>query len=181
MFWYYWVMTQSFSDMLEEDGKKNSLGRVNDVIELVLNNQSRLEELYTTIFHDDAWVRMRAIDAFEKVCRIYPEWIKPYVDKIQTELSANTQASIQWHIAQIYNEVELSEDQKRHAAKWLIAVLSSKEADWIVAANSIDTLANFVRNGDVHPSDLIAILEIQKAHKSNAVVKRVDKLLLEFS
>lgn len=174
-------MDQQFVSMLAEDGKKNSLGRVNDVIKIVLSDKSRLNELYDTVSHQDAWVRMRAIDAFEKICRVHPEWIEPYIDKIQNELSTSTQPSIQWHIAQIYNEVELSEDQKKRAVKWLIATLSSKEVDWIVAANCMDTLAEFAREGDASKSDLLAILEIQQAHKSKAVVKRVDKLLLEFS
>ena len=175
------IMNQSFADMLAEDGKKNSLGRVNDVLEIVLSDQSRLEELYKTISHQDAWVRMRAVDAFEKVCRIHPEWIKTYIDKIQIELSGNTQPSIQWHIAQIYSKVELKEEQKIRAIEWLVAILNSNEADWIVAANSMDTLADFVRKGDVDKSILLVTLDIQKAHKSNAVVKRVNKLLSEFA
>lgn len=167
--------------MLLEDGKKNSLGRVNDVVEIVLNDQSKLSELYKTIFHEDAWVRMRAIDAFEKVCRVHPEWIELYIDTIQMELSKSTQASIQWHIAQIYGEVALTKDQKSRAIEWLSTILNSKETDWIVAANAMTTLAGFVRKGDIDKSALLEILEIQKAHKSSAVVKRVHKLLLEFS
>lgn len=174
------VMNQVFGDMLAEDGKKNSLGRVNEVIEAVLSDRSKLDELYTTIFHHDAWVRMRAIDAFEKVCRIHPDWIELYIDKIQSELSTNTQASIQWHIAQIYREVELNPDQKNRALKWMRTILNSSEADWIVVANSLDTLAYFVRKGDTDKSDLLTALGVQKDHKSNAVVKRVHKLLSEF-
>lgn len=167
--------------MLSEDGKKNSLGRVNDVIDLVLDDQSRLSELYVTITHEDAWVRMRAIDAFEKICRSHPDWIAPYIDDIQTELAQSTQASIKWHIAQIYSEIELSEPQKKRAVKWLTTVLSSKDIDWIVAANSISTLAYFVRNGDASKSVLLRVLGIQKDHKSSAVVRRANKILLEFS
>lgn len=174
-------MNQSFADMLIEDGKKNSLGRVNDVVEMVLSDRSKLDELYKTIFHEDAWVRMRAVDAFEKVCRVHPEWIEAYIDKIQTELSPSTQASIQWHIAQIYGEVELNKDQKSRAIEWLVAILKSKDIDWIVAANAMTTLADFVRTGDIDKSALLAVLDVQKAHKSSAVVKRVNKLLLEFS
>ena len=47
-------MNQAFGDMLAEDGKKNSLGRVNEVIALVLDDRPRLDELYETIFHHDA-------------------------------------------------------------------------------------------------------------------------------
>lgn len=174
-------MNQSFADMLAEDGKKNSLGRANEIVEIVLNDKSKLQELYETIFHDDAWVRMRAIDAFEKVCRIHPEWIQSYIDKLQAELSTSTQASIQWHIAEIYREVELNQTQKDFAIEWLKTILSSNTVDWIVAANSMDTLAYFVRQGDAEKSDLLAALRVQEGHKSKAVVKRARKLLSDFS
>lgn len=170
---------RSFSNLLAEDGKKNSLGRVNDVIEIVFEDSARLEELYENTKHDDAWVRMRAIDAFEKVCRQHPDWIKPYIPKIQSELALSTQASIQWHIAQIYEQVELSEAQKSKAITWLKDHVSTTEVDWIVAANCMKTLAAFTKNGHIHQSELTALLKIQQGHKSNAVVKRATKLLSE--
>ncbi len=174
-------MHQTFADMLVEDGKKNSLGRVPEIIEIVLSDKSKLDELYAAIFHDDAWARMRAIDAFEKVCRVHPEWIKPYIDKIQIDLSTSTQASIQWHIAQLYRQVELEQRQKDHAIEWLKNILSYEQADWIVVANSMATLAYFVHQGTAAKSDLLNALTVQKNHKSKAVVKRVSELLSEFS
>lgn len=175
------TMSKSFSTMLAADEKKNSLGRVNDVIELVLEDRSRLEELYKSIAHQDAWVRMRAIDAFEKICRKHPEWIKPYIDRIQEEFSASTQPSIQWHIAQIYSQVDLNELQKAKAVDWTRSLINTADVDWIVAANCLETLAEFVRRGEADRSDLIAALKIQQAHKSNAVIKKARKLLHEFS
>lgn len=174
-------MNQPFAAMLAEDGKKNSLGRANEVVEIVLNDPSRLNELYQTSFEADAWVRMRAIDAFEKICRVHPNWIKPYIDKIQAELSNSPQSSIQWHIAQIYTQVELTQSQRNYAINWLKTILASKEADWIVAANAMDALAHFTRQGFAYKSDLQAALAVQKDHKSNAVVKRANILLLEFA
>lgn len=174
-------MTETFADMLAEGGKKNSLGRVNEVIEIVLADKSRLEELYQTIFDDDSWVRMRAIDAFEKICRVHPEWITPYIDKIQQELSASSQASIQWHIAEIYTQVELSSDQKEKAITWLKNLLGNKDSDWIAVSNAMETLAFFVRSGDPSRADLVNVLRVQLNHKSKAVTKRAQKLLAEFS
>lgn len=173
-------MREKFEDMLAEDGHKNSLGRVNDVIDQVLADSSRLEELYNTMFGQDAWVRMRAADAFEKVCREHPEWIVPYIDRIQNELSTCSQPSIQWHIAEIYCQVELDKGQKAHAIKWLKNLLSSVDVDWIVAANSMKALAYFAAHGEVTKTALRTSLKNQLSHKSNAVVKRAKKLLAEF-
>lgn len=174
-------MSERFVDMLAEDGHMNSLGRVNDVIVQVLSDSFRLEELYRTMFDDDAWVRMRAADAFEKICREHPEWIAPYIDRIQKELSMSTQASIQWHIAEIYCQVELNENQKAQAISWLKNLLSSVDVDWIVAANSMKALAYFASKGDVAIPTLRELLNIQLHHKSNAVVKRAKMLLIELS
>lgn len=174
---YSVCMSESFASMLAEDGKKNSLGRVDDVIQAVLADPARVEELYLVMFADDAWVRMRAADAFEKVCRVHPEWIQSYIDRIQEELHTSQQASIQWHIAQIYCQVELSKPQGQRAIKWLVKILETTAVDWIVAANSMKALAHFTANGDFNKDDLVRLLQIQQGHKSNAVVRNANKLL----
>ena len=167
--------------MFMEGGHANSLGRVNDVIELVLRDKSRLDELYNCLFHDDAWVRMRAADTLEKICRTHPDWLVSYIDRIQKELSASTQASIRWHVAQIYEQVPLTDKQKEHAQTWLASLLSDKDADWIVAANAMDTLVKFTKEGSFPVNEAIELLKVQQQHKSNAVVKRATKFIAELS
>jgi hypothetical protein len=174
-------MNEKFADMLTVGGHANSLGRVNDVIEIVLGDKSRIDELYGCLFDDDAWVRMRAADAIEKICREHPDWLLPYVDRFQDELATSTQPSIQWHMAQIYEQVELTDKQKQRAIAWLSKLLSSKEVDWIVSANAMDTLGKFTKEGSFPTEDMVALLKVQQGHKSNAVIKRANKWLAEIS
>lgn len=174
-------MTENFTDLLAVGGKSNSLGKVNEVIELVLNDRTRLDELYNCLFDEDAWTRMRAADVLEKICRQHPDWLLPYVDKFSSDLATSSQPSIQWHLAQIYGEVDLSPEQKHFAINWLKHVLSSKDVDWIVAANAMDTLAQFAKDGSCPVADIVPLLKIQQNHKSNAVIKRATKLLKELS
>ena len=129
------------------------------------------------MFYDDAWVRMRAADAFEKICRIHPEWIEVYIDRIQKELASSTQASIQWHLAQIYRQVKLTDIQRKSAMRWLRQLLSVKEVDWIVAANAMDTLRLFVDEGAFSAKDFRSLLMVQQHHTSNAVIRRANKHL----
>jgi hypothetical protein len=167
-----------FEKMLSEGSKANSLGRVNDVVDEVLGDMVLLEELYGCMFSQDAWVRMRAADAFEKVCRQHPKWIEPYIDRIQAALSgAEQQPSIKWHLAQIYQQVALTDTQKLHALSWLVDLLSTSEADWIVAANAMEALAYFTKKGDFPSTRLADLLDIQLNHRSNAVVKKAKKLM----
>ena len=163
--------------MLAAGGKTNALGRANEVIDLFKNDPSRLGELYDCLAHEDAWIRMRAIDSLEKICREHPEWIEPYIERFQNELSASDQPSIQWHLAQIYGQVILKPDQKLRATQWLKHLLSTREVDWIVAANAMDTLVKFAGDGSVPFADVVPLLKVQQGHKSSAVVKRAGKLL----
>lgn len=174
-------MAEKFAEMLAAEGHANSLGRVDEVIEFVLHDKSRLDELYGCLFNEDAWVRMRAADALEKICRHHPGWLLPYIDRLQDELAASTQPSIQWHLAQIYSQVDLTPNQKRVAIHWLKQLLSTKEIDWIVAANAMDALVQFTRDGSFSVAEVIPLLRTQQKHKSKAVIKRANKLLTELS
>lgn len=174
-------MNERFAEVLTAGGHANSLGRVKKVIEVVLDDKSRLDELYNCLFEDDAWIRMRAADALEKICRERPEWLLPYVDRFPKELSVSTQPSVQWHLAQIYREVALTPTQKQFAAQWLESLLTTKEVDWIVAANAMDTLAQFVKENSFSEVSLKKLLAVQQHHKSKSVVRRANKLLAELS
>lgn len=170
-------MTEPFISILTEGGKKNSLGRVNDVIELTLGEPARVNELYIAMFDEDPWVRMRAADAFEKVCRIKPDLAKPYINNIQSELDRSQQASIQWHIAEIYRQVELDTAQQNHAIRWLCKLLETVDVDWIVAADCMKTLDHFVARGEFDSAQFKKLLIIQTGHKSKAVAKKAHKYL----
>ena len=174
-------MKMSFVDIFKEGGNANSLGRSEEVLKEVLEDKSRLDELYECICHDDAWVRMRAIDTLEKVCRDYPNWMSPYIDIMLSELTKSTQVSIQWHLAQIFGQVVLDDNQKEQAIEWLETILSSKDVDWIVSSNSMETVAQFSRDGSYPTPKLAYLLKVQQGHKSNAVKKRANKLLAEFA
>lgn len=174
-------MKQPFAEILAVGGRSNSLGRATEVTEAVLQNPTRIEELYGCMFDDNAWVRMRAADSLEKVCRTHPKWLIPYIDRFETELSTSTQPSILWHIAQIYKQVELSAVQKAFAISWLERLLSTVDVDWIVAANAMDTLGQFVQDGSVPAPEFKSLLEVQLRHKSKSVVKRANKHLTELA
>ncbi len=170
-------MNENFKEILIVGGKSNSLGRVNDVIEIVLANKARLDELYNCLFEKDPWLRMRAADALEKICRINHDWFQPYIKRFLGELTVCTQASIQWHMAQIFRQVKLTKKQKLEAITWLKALISTKDVDWIVSANTMITLFQFTQDGSFSNDEMRVLLKIQQSHKSNAVIKRANKFL----
>ena len=174
-------MTENFAPMLAEGGKKNTLGRAEEVVQIVLADQSRLDELYECLFEDDAWLRMRAIDALEKVCRAHPEWLEPYVERLLGEVAVIDQASVHWHLAEVFRAIELTPDQRKQAITLMKRNIGNSSADWIVASNTMETLARFVADGIIPAQELIPLLEIQQTHHSKAVVKRATKLLAQLN
>jgi hypothetical protein len=170
-------MAEQFAKILLEGAHRNSLGRAAEVVDTVLQDKPRLEELYTCLFDDDPWVRMRAADSLEKVCREHPEWLEPYITRFEKELSGSTQPSIQWHLAQMYAQVSLTPTQKKFALQWLKSLIATVEVDWIVSANAMETLVQFTRDGSFPKSDMAKLLKIQQHHKSKAVVRRAGKFL----
>ena len=168
---------EPFVDILAVGGKTNSLGRADEVIKLVLDNPSRLDELYACITAEDAWIRMRAIDSIEKICRVHSDWLQPYLVNMLDELTTSNQPSIQWHLAQIFTELDLSAAQKEQAVVWLTKLIASTDVDWIVSANSMQSLVYFEGQDLISKTELRRLLQIQQIHKSNAVKKRASKYL----
>jgi hypothetical protein len=174
-------MQPSFLEQLAVGGHSNSLGLNGEVIAAVLHDKQNLEALYGCLFAEDAWVRMRAADALEKICRVHPVWLSPYIDRLADDFGEHPQASIQWHLAQIYAQAELTPSQKQRAITWLQAKLASTAIDWIVAANAMTTLVAFTLDGNAPLSRTRQLLQIQRGHASKSVVRRADKLLAQLA
>lgn len=169
-------MPETLAQKLTVGGKSNSLGRAEEVVQEVLRDKSRLDELYNCLFEDDAWLRMRAADSVEKVCRVHPEWFKPYVERLFSAMMSG-QPSLQWHLAQMLGEIELTSVQREKAVEWLCEKVNTTETDWIVASNAMKTLSQFAHEGFVSKEKLIPLFEKQLLHHSNSVQKKATKFL----
>lgn len=166
---------EPFKEILTAGGHANSLGRAGEVVAAVQSDLSRLDELFECIYADDAWVRMRAVDSFEKIINENPRLARPYLGRIFNELAKSTQPSVQWHLAQLFAEVELSASEQQQAAAWLKERISSLDTDWIVAVNSMKTLLQFYRDGLVAKGDVAPLFELQKQHSSKTVRKKATQ------
>lgn len=120
-------------------GDPRSLGRVDEVIELVLGDPARFDELFGCLLHDDPVVRMRAGDGLEKITRQRPELLEPYAERLLTDVAAIEQPSVQWHLAQMLREVTLNPSQRRRAVEVLKHNVELS-GDWIVINLTLEAL-----------------------------------------
>ena len=170
---------EAFADVLAEGGRSNSLGCAGEVVNAVLADRERLDELWACISHEDPYVRMRAIDAFEKIVNEQPTRADPYVPRIVDELTASRQPSIQWHVAQLFPQVRLEDGQRERAIAWLMAQLATTDVDWIVSVNCMRTLLNFRNRGHVGAEVLRPLFEVQGDHHSKTVRRKADGFLAD--
>ena len=159
-------------------GHPNSLGRTQEVVDLVLADQARLIELLTAITSDDEVVRLRVGDALEKVCREQPAWFLPHVDQILDDLGKINQPSVQWHVAQMAQHLydNLSKNQAHRAVTLLQRNLSAS-SDWIVLNVTMDVLSAWAEQDRQLADWLKPQLERLRDDARKSVAKRAAKRL----
>ena len=173
------VVGEPFAELLLVGGRSNSLGRSAEVVDSVLADPPRLRELLDCVHHDDAWVRMRAADAVEKVVGADPRRLRPHVEELLTTWTRSDQASVQWHLAQVLRQVDLTDDQRRRAVAWLAEQVATVEVDWIVAVEVVRTLVAFVQAGTADATSVAGLVEVQRGHRSASVRRKADGFLVQ--
>lgn len=159
-------------------GHHNSLGRTEEVVELVLADRARLDELFAGLEDPDELVRMRVGDALEKVCAQRPEWFVPEIERLLGEVAAIEQPSVQWHLAQMLQHLrsELSDDQAARATKLLRRNLTVS-SDWIVLNTTMDVLADWAEGDRALAAWLRGELERLSRDARKSVAKRASRHL----
>ena len=122
-------------------GHPNSLGRMEDVVDLVLADQQRLSELYSCYFSADAVVRLRVSSAMKRITIAHPDWTMDFMDRLQDDVAAVDQASTQWTLPLIFDLTRhlLTDEQRARAIDIMQKNLATHD-DWIVLINSMKVL-----------------------------------------
>ena len=136
-------MNESFEAMLS-GGHPNSLGRTEEVVDLVLADPQRLTDLYSCYFSADEVVRLRASSAMKRVTIAHPDWTMGFMDRLQDDVARIDQASTQWTLALIFDHTRnlLSEEQRSRAVEIMQRNIAEHD-DWIVLNNSMKVLGSW--------------------------------------
>lgn len=172
---------ESFAEILK-GGHPNSLGRTEEVVDAVLAERARLEELFATMADPDEVVRLRVGDALEKVCREQPSWYVGHVERLLGDVGQIDQPSVQWHVAQMLQHLrsDLSEDQARRGIELLQLNLTSS-TDWIVLNVTMDVLTEWAHHDPPLTGWLKPELERLRQDERKSVAKRATKHLAELA
>ncbi|QBK30385.1 hypothetical protein [Roseitalea porphyridii] len=132
--------------MMLAGGHPNSLGRTLEVVEIVLDDPGRMDELFDCYFSEDAIVRLRTSNACRRVFKARPDWFPAWADRFITEVSAIDQPSAKWTLAQLFLEHEKRLTAKQRAAATAIMIRNlQEEDDWIALNMTMKTLQRWVK------------------------------------
>lgn len=130
----------SFETMLT-GGHPNSLGRTIEVVQAVLADRSRLEQLFACYQSRDAVVRLRVSNALKRIEAERHDWLVPFVDRLIGEIGALDQPSAQWTLAQLFLKLGPDMTREQHAkATALLKRNLAQHDDWIVLNMTMETL-----------------------------------------
>ena len=170
-------MSESFESMLT-GGHPNSLGRTLEVVDLILQDQHLLEELYGCYQSGDEVVRLRTSNAMKRICKVHPEWIEPFLPRLLEELTQLDQASAQWTLAQLFAMLEgyMTKDQWTAARDHMMHNLQH-HSDWIVLNTTMEVLYDWSKKDTSLQEWLPSQLERHVGDSRKSVSKRATKYL----
>ena len=171
------MTTPDFEDMLS-GGHPNSLGRTEEVVDLVLAEPARLAELYGCYQSEDAVVRLRVSSAMKRVQAARPDLLIPFYNRLIEEIGALDQASAQWTLAILFNVgwPDMSAAQ-RARAKTLVQRNLAEQDDWIVLNTSMDVLVGWAHEDVELRTWLKPLLDRLRRDKRKSVSKRAEQAL----
>lgn len=130
-------------------GHPNSLGNTVEVVDEVLGDQRKLEELFNCYFSEDEVVRLRTSNAMKRVMKVESEWLVPYLDRLLEDISQIDQASAQWTLAQLFAGLDsYMSDAQLVKAKTVVKRNLETSDDWIVLNASLQTLGDWARRDE---------------------------------
>lgn len=173
-------MTRARFEAMLREGKANSLGRTEEVVDVVLDDRRKVRSLYACYGSDDEWVRLRVSNAFKRVFRAKPEWFEAWADRFIDEVAAIEQPSAQWTVAQLLTENAdvLDEEQTRRAKRVLKRLLDTTE-DWIVDNSAMQGLAEWAVHDARLRAWLLPRLEVRTTDRRGSIARRAAKLLAQ--
>jgi hypothetical protein len=159
-------------------GHPNSLGRTEEVVDLVLRDRGRLDALYRCFFSADPIVRLRTASAMKRVMWAQPDWLVPYIDRLTGEIAAIDQPSVKWTSATLFGGLSqrMTADQ-RAAALVVMQRNLEREQDWIVQNITMQTLTDWAANDACLGDWLRPRLAARQSDSRRSVANTARKML----
>ena len=159
-------------------GHPNSLGNTLEVVDAVLGNTDKMEDLFLCYQSDDETVRLRTSNAFKRIFRAKPDLFKKWKKRFIKEIAEIDQPSAKWTSIQILNELfdQLDEKEKAQSIEICLRYLRN-EKDWIVINQSLNFMRNHLEQFDSKDPEMMKLLNFFVNDERNSISKNTKKII----
>jgi hypothetical protein len=168
-------MAKSLIASVLDGSDRRSIGRVDEVVRLVLNAPRRFPELIKCLSDENPVVRMRAADAAEKVSARKPRLLDRHKGELLGLLSEADEIELRWHLAAMVARLRLTPPERRRAVTAFYRYLNDRSS--IVKTFALQGLADLARDEPGLRSKVIEILREATRNGTAAMKARSRKLL----
>jgi hypothetical protein len=162
---------------LLEGGDLRTLGRAEEVAEIVSKEGRLFPKLIAGLWSAERLVRMRAADATEKVTRKHPELLVRYKKELLGLMNQAEEPELRWHLAAIVPRLSLNAKERMLIVAGLNSYLRDRSS--IVRTFALQGLADLAHDDKETQAEVIEILRSSVKTGTAAMKARSRKLLLE--
>ena len=119
--------TEPFSSLLQ-GGDRRSIGRSDEAVENVRHAPERFDELWACLAHKDPVVRMRAVDAVEKITRFDASVLASRKQALLSNAFDDGTPEVRWHLIAMLRRVPLDAAELASTLKRLDRLLREDES-----------------------------------------------------
>jgi hypothetical protein len=124
--------------------KHRLLGKNNEIVSLIGNNQLLFDELFYGLFCNDKKIRgVCALAIYKNLCA-YPSLIKKHRTKVLAGICSTTSSEAKWCLSLLVSPFKLSQAEKKRVSKFLFKWMNDKTARGTQVA-CMQSLAMFAR------------------------------------
>jgi HEAT repeat protein len=171
-------MAKSLIASVLDGSDRRSIGRVDQVVRLVLNAPRRFPELIKYLSDENPVVRMRAADAAEKVSARKPRLLDRHKGELLGLLSEADEIELRWHLAAMVARLRLTPPERRRAVTAFYRYLNDRSS--IVKTFALQGLADLARDDAALRGGVRQLLEDAVRSGTPAMRARARKLLKKF-
>jgi hypothetical protein len=136
-----------------KEGNPNSLGRLLEIFQFVIDNKLSINSVYDLYQLEDDNVSMRVSNILKRLWRLDPLHVLPLIPLFLKDEKNLHNPTFRWTLAQIFKDlyVKLSDDEKFQFIQSISRNLTLGN-DWIMLVQSMDALIFAKKKGHLLPS-----------------------------
>ena len=154
-------------------GDLRSEGRAEEIALEIINNPSLLATLTEGLHSDDKVIRGRTCMALEVVSREHPGHLVGTIPQLIELASTDTVSQVRWHIAEVFGNVPVSDEDTEQIIPILFEYLSDKSK--IAKYCAVQTLG-ILGKGSPRREEVVSRISVLR-NESKGLAKAVHKAL----